>query len=242
VHGIRVCVGYQILGGIDALDSPLSPPLRDENLEHLGVTLELEEQRYERDGGKSVAGKLWYGAPVLAHYLTHPLADVKGKSVLELGAGIGLCSMASSLAGARSALATDASGTSLDLIERNVARNARLIERQIASEQLVWGAESDLLSTAKPDLIIGSDIIYRHSNRPGLKWTIERLCDKGSRVVLAHSWRMEPELDRSYLESFRDGGNFDVNFVQDAAFFPEEYRQRRMYGLRPVALVEMTRL
>jgi predicted nicotinamide N-methyase len=70
---------------------------------------------------------LWPVSRLLSHYLASDCIDLRGKSVLELGAGgTGLPSIVASQCGAATVIATDGNdGLVLDLLRQNMERNGR---------------------------------------------------------------------------------------------------------------------
>lgn len=95
------------------------------------------------------------------------------QSVLELGAGLGLCGMVAALAGARVVL-TDGDEDVLDLCRANIAsneaaftQNVALIASTLSCLRLRWGAASDDLASLVAtyphgfDVLLASDVLYR---------------------------------------------------------------------------------
>ena len=94
------------------------------NLRHGNThTVTLQQQLVESDGSVSLAGSSWETGFVLADYITNPATGMSwaGKTVVELGSGLGLCSIAAGLMGAASVCATDNSPTALRLLRDNLA-------------------------------------------------------------------------------------------------------------------------
>ena len=89
--------------------------------------------------------------------LDHPEA-VRGKTVLDFGAGSGVVAVAAALAGARRAIACDIDPQSLAAARAN----ARLNRVQI-------GELADFFRLAEPvDLVVAADVLYDRDNRPFL--------------------------------------------------------------------------
>lgn len=100
----------------------------------------------------------WGSGAVLARWLLdHPEA-VRGKTVLDFGAGSGVVAVAAALAGARRAIACDIDPQSLAAARAN----ARLNRVQI-------GELADFFRLAEPvDLVVAADVLYDRDNRPFL--------------------------------------------------------------------------
>lgn len=156
---------YQILGGITAEneEGELGKQKRVEYLRHLGMSLELDQQKREKDGSVSQAGTAWEASKVLADFITNPNSGMEwqDKIVLELGSGLGTCSLAAALMGAR-VVATDASATSLALLQKNGEKYAPVCRYPLTVAPLLWGdqATMDEFRDFEIDAIIASDVVF----------------------------------------------------------------------------------
>ena len=178
--------------------------------------------------------------------------QVKPSTVVELGSGIGLASLAASLMGCP-VFATDGSPSSIRLLQENIDRYATDCDISPHASMLEWG-DADAVDTLiqnqllgqLPDVVMASDVVYAHSARKELQSTIRQLCPKGhihGRVVIAHRWRTDPIYEESFFETFDD--EFDREEV-DVEFMPEDedgcYRRRSMLDMKfPVSIFEMRR-
>jgi predicted nicotinamide N-methyase len=88
---------------------------------------------------RHVGAQLWRGAFVLADHLLSTQV-VRGCSVLELGAGVGLVSLAAALAGARRVFLTDHDDAALALAAHTLAANATVVPEAaaVAVRRLDW--------------------------------------------------------------------------------------------------------
>lgn len=103
---------------------------------------------------------VWPAARALSAYLAKHPELVRGKRVVELGAGPGLVGLAAAALGASEVVLTDLSGT-MPLLQRNVELNAELCPQTRAVE-LRWGArEGPGAELAGFDVVIGCELIYR---------------------------------------------------------------------------------
>jgi hypothetical protein len=108
---------------------------------------------------------LWDSAIVLTKYL---LADrrVHNKRILELGAGLGLPSIALAICG--NTVVASERGITYDLLQTNIAANANSIAQSqggsICSRRLEWSTDADSvlqqISGESYDIIIASDLIF----------------------------------------------------------------------------------
>lgn len=237
----KTVLSYQILG-LPPEEEDEQPSTITEVLRHLDITLELDQQSHEEGGSVSLAGSDWGGSTVLADFVTNPASGIDWNdcTVVELGSGLGKGAIAAGLMGAR-VTATDASSTSLKLIRQNVEKYHHLIDHPIQVMSLLWGDEPALEATmSSPDIVMASDVVYYRSNRETLRATIESLCSRpGTRVILAHQWRVNPRDDEVFFQSFADRG-FEVDVVTTHLLPPLQQR-RDSEGRTPVAIFMMRR-
>ena len=109
---------------------------------------------------------VWPGAEILVAYIEKHTETVSNQRVLELGCGIGLCSLACALYGA-SVVATDGDASTVELAQSNVRLNGGLPwEHEPQTAFLRWGQgvdaflHSDLCGGQPFPVIIGADITY----------------------------------------------------------------------------------
>jgi predicted nicotinamide N-methyase len=123
----------------------------------------------------------WAGGQALARYLLDHPAEVKGKSVLDVGTGSGLVAIAAMKAGARSAAGADIDGFCAAAVELNARVNA--VE--------VGFGQRDPLSLPAPvvDVICAGDIFYEQplSDR-AMNW-LAMARNRGVRVLLGDPGR-----------------------------------------------------
>ena len=83
---------------------------------------------------------------------------LEGKTVLELGCGTALASIAAAKLGAAAVLATDANPEVLQLAARNIARND--VADVAVARRLPWGLLDAYDYEGRADVVIGSDLTY----------------------------------------------------------------------------------
>ena len=241
--------------------------------------VQLRLKSHESSGRVSMAGTLWEACPLLADYITNPACPVEAfrrmnlreeeedgvnvnvnenengflppsSTVVELGSGVGLASLAAALLGCH-VCATDGSPSSISLLRENFDRYADDFAVHPQASLLDWGdvpaAESlirNQLGGRLPDVVMASDVIYAHSAREELARTIRQLCPVGhvnGRVLVAHRWRVDPLGEESFFKSFDD------DFVRKEVpidFMPLDpyFRTRNMRDMKlPVSIFEMRR-
>lgn len=149
---------------------------------------------------------VWDASVVLAHHLSiaeqqqqqeqeqHRGATVvKGKRVLELGAGCALAGIAAAALGASQVVVTDMDEYR-ELIKGNV-RNSSLTEeaaRRIVVQELMWGDPKQQAACKGPfDVILASDCIYAVQSLSALVTTLLALSDYNTRILIAFEHRYE---------------------------------------------------
>lgn len=113
------------------------------------------------------------------------LADA---NVLELGAGLGVVTLASAQLGAKKIVATDIEPAAIRAIEQNIKANG-LAER-CSAQRFAFGDEpGSLCKAGKFDLIVSVDTIYAVSDKPDLQERLARslvdCCTPQGMVLLA---------------------------------------------------------
>lgn len=127
---------------------------------------------------------LWNAGKIIsAHLERHAEQLVRGKTVLELGAGAGLPSLTAALNGASAVVVTDYPDA--DLIE-NLNVNVRACQSVDSSANihacgLLWGASTDEvmahLTHPEPagfDVLILADLLFNHSEHAKLLSTLSK--------------------------------------------------------------------
>lgn len=137
--------------------------------------------------------ELWPSAIALSRYLLETYPSLEGKSVLELGCGLGLPGIVAGLLGAEVTL-TDYLAEPLDFARRNWEQN------------LAHPARFDLLDWRNPDpalaadLVLASDIAYEKRAFPFLPHAFQTLCRPGGLILVSDPSRSaSPELFQSLL-------------------------------------------
>jgi len=137
---------------------------------------------------------MWDAAVVLAKYLERHVGreGLARKSVIELGAGLGLVSAVSSLLGART-YATDGDPRVLARLRMNLEENTKNQTDYPASvQQYRWGDEkADVVARAPYDYILASDILYQVESLGYLVKSLRDLSSQHSVILMSYKLRKE---------------------------------------------------
>lgn len=124
------------------------------------------------------------------------------QTVLELGCGTGLVSLAASCLGARRVIATDGNPAVVRLAASNIAQNhpSTSATNAIEAATLPWGWLAATAYSETADLVLGSDLTYFSGNWPALAETMATVLkpDTGMALYLSlgHSgFNVQAELD-----------------------------------------------
>ncbi|XP_005111925.1 protein N-lysine methyltransferase METTL21A isoform X2 [Aplysia californica] len=174
--------------------------------------------------GHGVAAVVWDSAVVLAEYMhTHPQL-VRGKGVLELGAGTGLAGLVAASLGAE--VVVTEREEAMNHLSSTVESNAKGKSWKISAQVLDWRSSSYDSSDVLPncDVVLGADIIYIEDTFHDLLKTLKSVAATADTLVLL-SCRIRYERDERFLNMLREF--FDVR----EEFFDEE-KQIRIYSAR----------
>jgi predicted nicotinamide N-methyase len=126
--------------------------------------------------------ELWPSGIELAYAVsTRVLA---GAQVLELGCGLGLPSIAASLAGGR-VLATDRSPDATTFTALNARRSGAVLETAVCS----WDEPDTMIDRGPWSVVLASDVLYGQRNVTELLALLPRLVDDSGEVWIADPGR-----------------------------------------------------
>ena len=163
-----------------------------------------------------VAGVVWDAAIVLATYLqtiSHQgmdgasklglgLEGVKGKRVLELGAGTGLVGIVSCLLGANVVITDtlEALNFTKENVRRNIAcKNSTTPVGACSVEVLHWGRDLEKWKGESWDFILGADIVYVKDTFSELFETLVVLTESNKQACVLLSCRIRYQRDVDFL-------------------------------------------
>lgn len=152
---------------------------------HVGTVLSREDEHNflgEMKGRVPYGVALWPSSIALAHEIVSRAGEMRGRRVLELGAGTGLPGIVAASLGAR-VVQTDRDELAMSACQRNCERNRiETIEHRLAD----WTSWED---DARYDWIIGSDILYGEELQPHLRKIFQTNLAPGGRVLLSDPFR-----------------------------------------------------
>jgi predicted nicotinamide N-methyase len=185
---------------------------------HSGAILsEEDEQRYlGEDRSRAPYGlALWPASIALAHELVSRASELRGRRILELGAGTGLPGIVAATYGAH-VVQTDRLEEALAVARQNAERNGlRSIEHRLAD----WAEWTD---TTRYDLILGGDVIYAPRLQPFLRTIFDTNLAPDGRLLLGDPFRsasirlleaMEQEGWTVQMTKWRLGGQWGERLI-----------------------------
>ena len=158
---------------------------REWSVLHTGAVLSLDEEaRYlaQRDGRAPYGVTLWPAAIAMAHDLAGRADQLRGRSLLELGAGTGLPGIVAATLGAH-VTQTDRQELALSVCRRNGERNGRSDIAYALGDWTSWDERRRF------DWIVGSDVLYSPGAHPHLVGILETNLAPGGRVLLSDPYR-----------------------------------------------------
>ncbi|KAM3585618.1 uncharacterized protein V6R79_022988 [Siganus canaliculatus] len=141
-----------------------------------------------------VAAVVWDAAVVMCMYLELGKVELKGKEVIELGAGTGLVGIVAALLEARVTI-TDRK-PALEFLTANVKANLPADSQgSVVVSELTWGEGLERYPAGGYDVVLGADIVYLEDTFVPLLQTLEHLCSDTAVVLLACKIRYKRDTD-----------------------------------------------
>ncbi|XP_021766436.1 protein-lysine methyltransferase METTL21D-like isoform X1 [Chenopodium quinoa] len=192
------------------------------------VTIDLlgNQLQFSQDpNSKHLGTTVWDASMVFAKYLERNSrkgrfcpSKLKGKRVIELGAGCGVAGFGMAMLGCE-VVTTDQKEV-LPLLQRNVERNTSWIMQANANAdsfgsikvaELDWGNKDHIQAVDPPyDFVIGTDVVYAEHLLDPLLQTIHALSGPRTTIVLGYEIR-STSVHEQMLQLWKS--NFDVKTV-----------------------------
>lgn len=157
----------------------------------------IDEAEFADDERLPYWAEVWPSGRVLCVVLAG--MDLSGRTVIELGAGIGTGAMVAAMRGA-TALSTDWYAAAVEFSRWN-ARNLGL---DMQACVLDWrDPPAEVMHRAPFDLVVGADILYEARNGTALGALIPALCGPSSEVIIADPRRPDA---RPFVDAMQEAG------------------------------------
>jgi predicted nicotinamide N-methyase len=154
----------------------------------------ISPEEFLKDEQMPYWAEIWPAAVTLSSFIADELS-LQGRSIVELGAGVGMASVVAAACGAR-VLATDYSTEAL----RFVGYNALLNGVEVATRQLDWRA---VRCSERFDMLFAADVLYERVNLLPIVTAIEKLLKPGGSAYIADPRR---RLAGQFLELAGENG------------------------------------
>lgn len=168
--------------------------------------------------------KIWPASFVLGRFLRK--FEPEGKTLLELGAGMGICGMIASRYGFSKVVCTDLAGDAMDFARANVLRNN--LGHVMETRQLdITRPGRDPRFPEGFDIIAASELLYLDDlHRPLLKFIDRHLARNGKAFFCSDLSRAKPRFQKIAAQTFHaTEGKVGVKSVG------EEGEERRIYSI-----------
>ena len=203
MSGVDLSASAGVYSNCDAIVSfehaALAQPVRIEQRPDAAAALEAD----------GTCRRLWPAALVLSRYLcVHPEL-VRGKRVVELGAGAGAVGLVCAALGAQRVVLTDMA-EALPLLRDNVARNAKVGgDSTVDVLPCRWGDEADaaaLLAGGGFDLVVACEVVYKQDEvvLQQLAQTMSLLAGARGVAMLAYEFRCNLLEDIAYFDAINE--------------------------------------
>ena len=151
------------------------------------------------DVGKNTGLLLWDGCYVLARLMEQRPSLIRGRRVLDLGAGTGLLTLVAWLLGPAKVIATEI-GDAIDLLKANIGANTTSLAKATAGAaaasappevaEMMWGTPPPPeVGTAPFDVVLCSELIYDAGSHSALWQCLAQVTAAGSELYFSYKRR-----------------------------------------------------
>lgn len=167
--------------------------------------------------------KVWPASFVLGRFLR--TLQPEGKTILELGAGMGICSLVAARYGFSQIVCSDIADDALAFAQANILRNnlAHLI-----SPKKIDVAQPNLNLSCEYDFIVASELLYLDDlHRPLLKFLQRNLATNGKAIFAIDLARMKPHFKKLAIKDF----SVQEGHIRLQSTDADNVKQRRVYTI-----------
>lgn len=179
-------------------------------IKNMTFIVRIAEDDFNIEKKTLFATHIWNGAKILSTYLVDNVMDrIRGNTVLELGAGVGIPSMTCHLLSASFVCASDyPSNSVINNLTQNIKTNcihSKANKTDILVVPYAWGnPPNELLSINQGttyDIVIASECLWHHSQHECLIQSVKSVIRVGGWLILSFSHHI-PGLEASDLGFF----------------------------------------
>ena len=201
-HSTRLSVGtssqarqHMVDGSIECTEVSLTLPVigsvtlleATAETQEVLVNLAIEDDLENLPSGDPYGAVLWPASTTIAsHLLESKERLLEGQSILELGTGTGLISLAATIAGARSVLATDYETIPLKILDYAASNLNGIKVGDVLNMELL-----DLCDPSQPlpavDVVVAADVMYEPATGKALARRVVEALSNGSCVLIGDS-------------------------------------------------------
>jgi predicted nicotinamide N-methyase len=188
-----------------------------------GLIMEGLDNRDQVGGGLQCTGHAqWSAGTLLAEFILENRDEILGKTLVELGCGLGLCGLTAAVVmgdSCSSIVMTDGDQKSLGFAQQNGIRNATLFVSSPLFSRLLWGSREavasvkELIQGKDFDVVLGGDLIYEAAAKSKLLFFTASLLLRSGGVFFLGFARREVQIE-TVLEDAKASG-FTWSVAQD---------------------------
>jgi predicted nicotinamide N-methyase len=170
--------------------------------------------------------RIWSSSALLAEHMISKRDEVEGRSVLELGAGPGVCGLLAVHLGSSNVLMTDFDPKVLTLLMKNIRANFLETDAcdRVHTHRLDWEDESTYVSE-QFDVLIASDVLYWEEHIGWLVRTISFHLKPAGTCMMVVAGRGKPTLVAGLVAALSNAGFHVVQSHLDRTAVSENLAQ-----------------
>ena len=166
---------------------------------------------------------VWPVSVALARFVAARLDSLKGRRVVEVGAGTALAGLAAARSDAASVVLTDGSDVIIRLLERALASSnvTATLKAPTSAKKLLWGDRASYESIGGCDVVLGADVVCWPRLVEPLLQTVRALLRGSADGVFYCGFVSRSQLtERLFFEQSKRFG-FEINEHALASFLPD---------------------